>query len=305
MLKQSFLAWSAGIVFSVFAFAQPGPPPQAGPPAHAGAPAHAGPPANVGPPSQAGPPSHAGPPPHAGPPAEAGPPVNAGPPSGGAGPEEQPAAAEAIVHLIHGIPDVPVTVCAGGVVVLPMFSYRETAKLALEAGEYDVAVVPLAADCASEPVLATDEALPLAAGGSYSVVAHLDAEGEPVLSVFENDLTPARPGMARLVVHHTAAAPAVFAKVGRFTESALDIVTHPFANLAEESETPVIAQLRPGNWEVRLFEEVVEETDPLPPPVYGPAPLQLTPHTLCLVYAVGALDAELFLVKIVVPLPLF
>ena len=197
------------------------------------------------------------------------------------------------------------TVCAGDDVVLPMFSYKETARLERPAGDYEVVVVPFGAACTAAPILATDEPLPLADGGNYSVVAHLDAEGEPVLSVFENDLTPARPGMARLVVHHTAAAPAVFAKVGRLTESALDIVTHPFANLAEESETPVVAQLRPGNWEVRLFEEVVEETDPLPLPVFGPVHIQLAPHTLYLVYAVGTLDDELALVQIVVPLTLF
>src|SRR3712207_7358527 len=47
------------------------------------------------------------------------------------------------------------------------------------------------------------------AGANATVVAHLDADGNPVLTPFVNDASPTEAGQARLVVRHTAAAPPV------------------------------------------------------------------------------------------------
>ncbi len=47
------------------------------------------------------------------------------------------------------------------------------------------------------------------ASGSWTVVAHLDAEGTPTITPFENDTSAAADGQGRLTVRHTAAAPAV------------------------------------------------------------------------------------------------
>ncbi|MGB1682501.1 MAG: DUF4397 domain-containing protein, partial [Acidimicrobiales bacterium] len=47
------------------------------------------------------------------------------------------------------------------------------------------------------------------ASGNYTVVAHLDADGNPTASVFENDTSTIAAGAGRLVVRHTAAAPEV------------------------------------------------------------------------------------------------
>ena len=49
----------------------------------------------------------------------------------------------------------------------------------------------------------------LPAGANASLVANLDATGTPVLNTFVNDTAAAAPGEGRVVVRHTAAAPAV------------------------------------------------------------------------------------------------
>ena len=52
------------------------------------------------------------------------------------------------------------------------------------------------------------------AAGSWTVVAHLDAEGTPTITAFENDTSAAADGQGRLTVRHTAAAPAVDVVLG-------------------------------------------------------------------------------------------
>ncbi len=212
------------------------------------------------------------------------------------------------VNVIHGIPDVIVTVCVNGEAAIPSFEYKNIVTVQLEPGEYQFAVFDGPGAACTEDgsgALLGPVDRELVGGENVSIIAHLTADGDSALSVFDNDISPARPGMARVVVHHTAQAPVVFATIGRFTESALDITTPPFGNVTEESEAPIVAQLRPGNWEVTLYPEVEEETDPMPPPAFGPVPVQLRPHTLYLVYAVGALDSQFDLLLLPVPLSLF
>ena len=52
------------------------------------------------------------------------------------------------------------------------------------------------------------------AGANITVVAHLDADGDPKLTPFVNDVSKIPAGDARLVVRHTAAAPAVDVRAG-------------------------------------------------------------------------------------------
>ena len=47
------------------------------------------------------------------------------------------------------------------------------------------------------------------ASGNYTAIADLDAAGTPKLTVFANDTAATVAGQGRLVVRHTAAAPAV------------------------------------------------------------------------------------------------
>ena len=56
-------------------------------------------------------------------------------------------------------------------------------------------------------MLSADATLP--AGGNVTLVAHLSESGQPTITPFVNDVSSVAAGQARLVVRHTAAAPAV------------------------------------------------------------------------------------------------
>jgi len=120
------------------------------------------------------------------------------------------AADTATVSIIHGVPNTPVDVYVNGEELLPDFQPGTlTDPLQLPAGEYDLAIFPAGADPAStQPVMKADD-VTLPAGADATVVAHLTAEGTPVLTPFVNDLSPVPAGQARVSVRHVAAAPPV------------------------------------------------------------------------------------------------
>jgi uncharacterized protein DUF4397 len=69
-----------------------------------------------------------------------------------------------------------------------------------------------AADGSGTPVLAGAADVP--AGGNVSLVAHLNEAGQPALTPFVNDVSAVPAGKSRVVVRHTAAAPAVDVRAG-------------------------------------------------------------------------------------------
>ena len=69
------------------------------------------------------------------------------------------------------------------------------------AGTEDVAIGPVAE-------------FPVPASGNWTVVAHLDADGTPTITPFENDTAAVDAGSGRLTVVHVAAAPAVDVVLG-------------------------------------------------------------------------------------------
>lgn len=125
-----------------------------------------------------------------------------------------PAAADqhdaATVSVLHGVPGLTVDVYANGEELIPDFEPGTlTDPLSLPAGSYDLQVfadgeTPDSADPAIEA-----NGVEVPAGANATVVAHLDADGNPTLSLFANDTSATAPGEARLTVRHTAAAPAV------------------------------------------------------------------------------------------------
>lgn len=259
---------------------QPAAPGKSTPPGQANQPAAPGPPAHVTLPPQAaapGPPAHVTLPPQAGTP--------------GPKPKQPAGDPPATVYLIHGLPDLPsaVTVCSGGEALAEGFGYGNTAMLTLAAGAYPVQIY-VGAGCAGTPAFEVE--LELAAGGNYSVVAHLTAEGEPAVSQFANSTAAAGPGYARLVIHHLAAAGPVQARVGRFNGSALDIMTGAISN----GGGAYPGEIRPGQWEIELFPEGEAAS------VLGPAAMLLNPKTAYLVYVVGGAP-NLSLITIAVDLP--
>ena len=124
------------------------------------------------------------------------------------------AAETAQVSVIHGIPNTPVNVFVDGKSALANFKPGTVAgPLALPAGSHTVTIFPAAdAKGTGSPVIKASASLE--AGGNYSLIAHLSADSKPTLTPYANDVSTVAAGQARLVVRHTAAAPAVDVRAG-------------------------------------------------------------------------------------------
>jgi hypothetical protein len=179
---------------------------------------------------------------------------------------------EGTVTVVHGVPDLTVDVYVNGDVTLEDFEPGTiTDPLALPAGDYELEVRPAGEDPESDPAISGNASLP--AGANASIVAHLDADGEPTLSTFVNDTDEIGAGDARLTVRHTAAAPAV------------DILADGSALVSglanpDEATTEVPA----GTYEVAVAPEGTTD------PVLGPTDLTLDEGTGYFVYAIGSAD---------------
>ena len=117
------------------------------------------------------------------------------------------------VMLLHGIPGVTVDVVVDGAVVIPGFEPGDMQDLSSFAGQTleNVEVrVAGTTDVAIGPVAEFD----VPASGNWTVVAHLDADGTPTITPFENDTAAVDAGSGRLTVVHVAAAPAVDVVLG-------------------------------------------------------------------------------------------
>lgn len=181
---------------------------------------------------------------------------------------------DARIHLIHGIPDTDVDVAVGGDVVIPEFSFGDTQDLSAFAGTTLEGVEVLLTGTDTVAIDAGDLAIP--AAGSYTAIAHLDADGTPTVTVFANDISTIDAGSGRLVVRHTAAAPNV------------DILADgnvAFADVPNGAEG--VADLPAGT-----ISATVVPTGATEPVVIGPADLPIAEGTSLLVYAVGSLDGD-------------
>jgi hypothetical protein len=138
------------------------------------------------------------------------------------------------------------------------------------------------------------------AGENASVVAYLTDGSGPALKKFDNKLNttldPIKNGESRLIVQHTANAPAVDITVSedQFTVGDHKIV-HPLATLHDvtngEQATADFSSGSLWNWpqtQVTLTPAGAKS------PVIGPYYFQLVPHTAYLIYAVGSLSTESF-----------
>jgi hypothetical protein len=180
--------------------------------------------------------------------------------------------AGARIHLLHGIPDTPVDVEANGENVIEGFEFGDTEDLSALAGQTLAGLTVKPAGTDDVAIDGGDLALP--AEGNVTAVAHLDAEGTPTLSVFENDTSAVAAGQGRLVVRHTAAAPAVDVKANGEVA---------FSNLSNPNEAA--ADLPAGTVTAEVVPTGADE-----PVVIGPADLPVTEGSSLIVYAVGSLD---------------
>jgi len=186
-----------------------------------------------------------------------------------------PGAAQAqdtpVVTLLHGIPGQPVDVSVGGQVLLSGFEPGATQDLSAFAGQTLTDLQVLAAG--TDTVLLAADSLALPDSGNSTVVAFLDATGNPTLQIFENNVDPVPDGQARVIVRHTAAAPAVDLVVGE---------DRPIENAANGDEGELLV---PAG-ELRGLRVAPTGGDPL----LDVPPLSVDAGTDLIVYAVGSFD---------------
>ncbi len=188
------------------------------------------------------------------------------------------AAETASVVVVHGVPGLTVdvygsadeTYTADEALLTDFAPGTVTDPVSLPAGTYNLAVFP-AGDAPSGTPAIEAKGVEVPAGANISVVAHLDASGTPVLTPFVNDTSKVAAGQGRLVVRHTAAAPAVDILAGG---------TPVFTGLTNPNEDS--ADLPAGT--VSAAVALAGTTDP----VIGPADVTVSEGAATIVYAYGS-----------------
>lgn len=182
------------------------------------------------------------------------------------------AAGSATVTVVHGIPKTPVDVYVDGTKALSDFRFKTvTAPLSLPAGSHRIAVRPAGAATSTPPILTLAPTLP--AGANATVVAYLTADGKPALKPFVNPTTAVPAGMGRVVVRHTAAAPAVDVLAGG--RPVITKLTNPNEKMLMVPAGTLSASVAAAGTTT---------------PVIGPVDLPVASGRTLVVYAVGSLE---------------
>lgn len=183
-------------------------------------------------------------------------------------------AASSKVSVVHGIPQQPVDVYVDGKKTISDFQPGKVAgPLDLPEGTYDLALTKPGEPVANAILKADDARIP--SGANVSIVAHLDASGQPKITPFANDVARTAAGKARLIVRHTAAAPAVDIRAAG---------QPVFSDLTNPNE--VKADLDAGTVSADVV--LAGQGDP----VLGPADLNLAEGTATIVYAIGSAEDD-------------
>ncbi|WP_431930660.1 DUF4397 domain-containing protein [Micromonospora sp. RP3T] len=183
-------------------------------------------------------------------------------------------AASSKVSVVHGIPDTPVDVYVNGKKTLDNFKPGDVAgPLTLPEGEYDIALTK-PGEAVDKAILKVDDA-EVPGGANISLAAHLSADGRPQITPFVNDVSKVGAGKARLIVRHTAAAPAVDVRAGG--KPVFEGLTNPKEAKADVAAGTVKADV------------VLAGTDTV---AIGPADLNLKEGTATVVYAIGSAEAK-------------
>ncbi len=122
------------------------------------------------------------------------------------------------VQVLHGIPGAEVDVYVDGAALAPGFTLGTIAGPAdLAPGSYEVDIYAASDAAPADAANRTDDPLiseTLSVGDDpTTVVAHLDGEGNPVISAFTEDFGDLAPATGRVELRHLAAAPGVSATI--------------------------------------------------------------------------------------------
>jgi uncharacterized surface protein with fasciclin (FAS1) repeats len=209
----------------------------------------------------------------------------------------------AVVYVIHGIPgedlgltpELPVDVALNGACALRGLTFgTTTGPIELTPGPYNVKIGVANVDnpCSESPVITAD--VKLAATDNVTIIAHLTEHKTPTASVFSNTLDDCyRPVEAPLVVHHTAAAPAV--DILAEVKLPYGFVGLHFSDLTNGNRR--VLTTSPDTWKVSIFPAGQHQ------PIFGPVDLALEAKKGYFLYAVGSLDDNTFTVlQNVIPL---
>ena len=183
-------------------------------------------------------------------------------------------AGDATVSVLHGVPGLTVDVYANGEELIPDFAPGTlTDPLTLPAGTYDLQVFADGDDPETADPAIEASGVEVPAGANATVVAHLDADGNPVLTPYVNDTSATAAGEARLTVRHTAAAPAVDVRADG------EVLFGGLTNPNEDS-----GDVPAGTYSADVVLEGTEDV------AIGPADLDLAEGTSTIVYAWGSAD---------------
>lgn len=191
------------------------------------------------------------------------------------------------ISLIHGIPGATVDLVVDGTVVLDAFTPGSIVDITSFAGR-TLENVEVLADGTGDPLIGPIATLAVPATGNWSIIAHLDAGGEPTVSSFQNNVADTANAQARLTVRHTAEAPAVDLVLGD---------QRPVTNAANGASAEL--ELPSG--------DLVDASVALPAgaPILEITGVTLAANTNTIVYVVGsAEDDTLDVVVQVIELPL-
>lgn len=186
------------------------------------------------------------------------------------------AATNAQLSVLHGIPGVTVDVWVNGKLTLNDFTPGTLAgPLSLAPATYSVAITASDATSATDKVVIGPIDLPLADGGNYTAVAHLDSAtpAKPTATLFTNDISKTTPGQGRLTVRHVAAAPAVDVLAG--TSPVIKGLTNPKEQILNLAPATISAS--------------VVAAGTTTPALIGPADVPVVEGQNTIVYAYGSL----------------
>jgi hypothetical protein len=188
------------------------------------------------------------------------------------------ASEDATVSVLHAIPagsgaDI-VDIYAGDALLIDNFTPGSLETLTVPAGSYDLGVYADGATPADSDAVLSATGVEVPAGANATVTANLDADGNPALNVYVNDISEVAAGDARLTVRHIAAAPAVDVRADG---------TVLVSDLVNPDEA--VADVPTGTYSADV---VLAGTDTV---VLGPADLDLAEGTNTIVYAWGSAEA--------------